>query len=78
MPVEEQPEELVSAGRRSRQDLLSVRFTSDDITKMIEKYRAGATIQAVAAEYKIGGTTLKRLIRKRGVGRGRGRRRKVA
>jgi hypothetical protein len=69
VPVEEQPEELVSAGRRSRQDILAVRFSPDDLARMIEKYRAGATIQAVAVEFRIGSTTLKRLIRERGARR---------
>jgi hypothetical protein len=69
VPVEEQPEELTSACRHARQDLVSLRFTPEDIARMIEQYRAGATIREVADEFKIGATTLKRLIRRHGARR---------
>lgn len=70
VPVEEQPEELTSACRQARQDLVSMRFTPEGIARMIERYRAGVTIREVAAEFKIGTTTLKRIIREHGANRG--------
>ncbi len=45
VPVEEQPEELTSASPQARQDLVSLRFSSEDIASMIERYRSGCTIQ---------------------------------
>jgi Helix-turn-helix domain of resolvase len=69
VPVEEQAEALYSACQHARQDLVSLRFSSDDISRMIERYRAGVTTREVANEFKIGTTTLKRLIRERGARR---------
>ena len=45
---------------------ISDRFTPGDIDTLIAAYLAGSTVKQLAEQYRIGTTTVKRLLKKRG------------
>jgi hypothetical protein len=55
--------DLTSASPSHR--LLALRFTPEQITAMLNRIQDGATFKEVAAEFRIGMTSLKRLVRSR-------------
>jgi hypothetical protein len=59
------PTDLASASKVQGGRLLTSRFTSEELTGMVERFQAGATLSQVATEYRIGLTTIKRLVRQR-------------
>lgn len=58
------PNDLASASPLQGARLISVRFTPEQVATIVERFKTGATIYQVAAEYQIGTTTLKGLLRK--------------
>jgi hypothetical protein len=66
---EDQTQELASACPEPRQRLLSTRFTYEDIASMVAKYDSGTSAKVLAKEYQIGLTSIKRLIKERGMRR---------
>jgi len=45
---------------------LAVRLSEDDVAAIVERYRSGATARSLAAEYCVGLTAMKGLLRKHG------------
>jgi len=45
---------------------LTVRLSNDDVATIVERYRSGATARSLAAEYGVGLTAMKGLLRKQG------------
>ena len=43
------------------------RLTEEDVTALVEAYRTGTTARELATQYGIGMTTVKRMLRERGV-----------
>jgi uncharacterized protein (DUF433 family) len=52
--------------RTSREVLLSERLAPSDITRLLELYRSGATIQELGSEFRLGKTSVKKLLREHG------------
>ena len=59
------PDDLASASQVQGERLVNVRYTPEQIASMVARFQAGATLTEVATEYRIGLTTLKRLVRQR-------------
>ncbi len=56
---------------RSQPQRLADRFTDEDESKLIQGYRDGLTIRDLAAQFSIGTTSVKKLLREHGVSRKR-------
>ena len=60
-------DDLVSACEGNPHErLLSERLTPDDVATMLERYRSGEPAHELAVAYKIGETSLKRLVKRHG------------
>lgn len=49
-----------------KQRPLSARFGKDQVAKIVEQYRSGATARSLATEYGVGLTAMKSLLRREG------------
>lgn len=63
------PGDLASASSVQGERLLALPVYPGELTVMVERFKAGATLAQVATEYLIGLTTIKRLARHRRVRR---------
>lgn len=59
------PADLASASPVQGERLVTSRYTPEQIAAMVASFQAGATLTDVAIDYRIGLTTLKRLVRNR-------------
>lgn len=53
----------VNSGSPAGMWRIADRFAAEDVGKIMESYRGGATAKELAREYKVGLTSIKRLIR---------------
>lgn len=55
-----------------RERLLSVRLKDDDIAKIVAAGREGMPMQEIADKFKVSRSSIKRILKRHGVGNGRG------
>ena len=63
---------MTSAGPSRRHRLITNRLTQGDIEVLVSDFRSGTTIRELAARFSISATTVKSLLRERGVRRAKG------
>ena len=63
------PPAMASAGPSRRHRLLVNRLTEGDIEALVSDFRSGTTIRELAARFSISATTVKNMLRERGVRR---------
>ncbi|HET9412037.1 MAG TPA: hypothetical protein VFO38_04260 [Candidatus Saccharimonadales bacterium] len=62
-----EPDRLSVQGREVAPWKITDRFPSNDLDALVAAYQSGATSAALAEQYGMGVTSVKRLLRKRGV-----------